>query len=168
MDIYQFLKDNDISWQRYDHPPVYTCREAECIVPPLPAAKIKNLFLCDKKGNRHFLLVVGAEKSVDLKALSSLLNVNKLRFASLHRMRKYLRVEPGSATLLAVVNDTDREIEVVMDKPIWEEKAFQCHPLVNTSTLVISSKNIRRFLKITGHPAHVIDVPSKDRARSIP
>jgi Ala-tRNA(Pro) deacylase len=116
MDIYQFLKDNDIDYQRHDHPPVYTCREADRLVPGLPAAKIKNLFLCDNQGRRHFLLVIEAEKSVDLKALCSILHINKPRFASLQRMRKYLRAEPGSATLLALINDPGRRIEVVMNK----------------------------------------------------
>ena len=62
MDIYFFLADHNISFERYDHPPVFTCEEANRLVPSLPAAKAKNLFLCDGKGKRHFLVVVGFEK----------------------------------------------------------------------------------------------------------
>jgi Ala-tRNA(Pro) deacylase len=82
MDIYQFLADHDIEYERHDHPPVFTCEEAIRLVPPLPAAKTKNLFLRDRKGGRHFLVAVGYEKAVDLKALASLLGVSKLGFAS--------------------------------------------------------------------------------------
>ena len=38
MDIYCFLKENNISYQRADHPPVYTYQEAEDQVSPLPGA----------------------------------------------------------------------------------------------------------------------------------
>ena len=70
-DIYAFLTQNDIAYQRQDHPAVFTCEEALRLVPPLPGAKTKNLFLRDRKGRRHFLVVVGYEKAVDLKAWSS-------------------------------------------------------------------------------------------------
>jgi len=34
MDIYQFLADHSIEYERHDHPPVYTCEEALRLVPP--------------------------------------------------------------------------------------------------------------------------------------
>ena len=161
MDIYQFLADHDIEYERHDHPPVFTCEEANRLVPPLPAAKTKNLFLCDKKGRRHFLVVVGYEKTVDLNGLSSLLGVSKLRLASPERLRRYLGVDPGSVSILGVVNDSEKQVEVIVDEDVWGSKAFQCHPLVNTSTLVVSRDNIARFLYITGHEVRILDVPSK-------
>jgi Ala-tRNA(Pro) deacylase len=161
MDIYQFLADHDIEYKRHDHPPVYTCEEALRLVPPLPAAKTKNLFLRDRKGRRHFLVAVGYEKAVDLKALAPLLGVRKLGFASAERLQRYLGVDPGSVSILGLVHDVNQEVEVIVDKDLWEAKAFQCHPLVNTSTLVISRDHIQRLLEITGHPVRVLDVPGR-------
>jgi len=60
-----------------------------------------------------------------------------------------------------VVNDVNREVEVIVDEDLWAAKAFQCHPLVNTSTLVISRDHLQRFLEITGHPVRLLDVPSR-------
>ena len=138
------------------------CKEqALRLVPPLPAAKTKNLFLRDRKGRRHFLVAVGYEKAVNLKALASLLGVSKLGFASAERLQRYLGVDPGSVSILGVVNDVDQEVEVIVDKDLWGAKAFQCHPLVNTSTLVISRDDIQRFLEITGHPVRLLDVPGR-------
>ena len=162
MDIYQFLADHDIEYERHDHPPVFTCEEALRLVPPLLAAKTKNLFLRDRKGRRHFLVAVGYEKAVDLKALASLLGVSKLGFASAERLERYLGVDPGSVSILGVVNDVNRAVEVIVDEDLWVAKAFQCHPLVNTSTLVISRDDLERFLEITGHRVRVLDVPSRD------
>ncbi|NIS70080.1 MAG: prolyl-tRNA synthetase associated domain-containing protein [Proteobacteria bacterium] len=159
MDIYQFLADHRIEYTRHDHPPVFTCEEADRLVPDLPAAKTKNLFLRDKKGRRHFLAVVGYEKGVDLLALSALLGVSRLSLASPERLKRYLGVDPGAVTILGVVNDLEKSVEVIVDEDLWRSEAFRCHPLVNTSTLVISKEDLRRLLRITGHDARVVRIP---------
>ncbi len=161
MNIYQFLAEHHIAYDRHDHPPVFTCDEADRLVPDLPAAKTKNLFLRDRRGRRHFLVVVGYDKVVDLKALSSVLGVSKLSLASPDRLRKYLGVDPGAVTVLGVAYDSDQRVEVVFDEGLWDSKAFRCHPLVNTSTLVISRENIERLLRITGHTLRILTVPGR-------
>jgi len=166
MDIYQFLAEHGIEYDRHDHPPVFTCEEADRLVPSLPAAKTKNLFLRDRKGRRHFLVVVAYEKVVDLKALSSCLAVSKLSLASPERLRKYLGVDPGSVTILGLLNDSNGEVEVVVDEDLWSSEALRCHPLVNTSTLVMSTENIGRFLAITGHKVRILNIPNKNKNRS--
>ena len=159
MDIYRFLDEHHIEYERHDHPPVFTCEEADRVVPDLPAAKTKNLFLRDKKGRRHFLVVVGYEKTVNLKDLASAIGVNRVTLASPERLKRYLGVDPGSVTILGLANDVDREVELVFDEALWGSKAFRCHPLVNTSTLVISGDHMKRFLHATGHEPHVLNVP---------
>ena len=161
MGIYQILDDHNIEYERHDHSPVFTCEEADRLVPFLSAAKTKNLFLCDKKGRRHFLVVVGSRKVVDLKALSSLLGINKLRFASPERLKRYFGVDPGAVSILGVVNDLNYSVEIIIDKNVWDKKALQCHPLVNTRTLVISLDNIKRLLELTGHDPRILNVPAR-------
>ena len=72
MDIYNFLTSHSIPYQRVDHPPVYTCEQAEQLVQPMSGTDTKNLLVRDKKGRRHFLVVVGYEKTVDLGWLAML------------------------------------------------------------------------------------------------
>ncbi|MFC2108546.1 prolyl-tRNA synthetase associated domain-containing protein [Candidatus Bipolaricaulota bacterium] len=158
-DVYPFLVEHSIEYERVDHPPVFTCEEAEQLVPALSGADTKNLFVRDKKGRRHFLVAVGHDKSVDLKTLSSALGVTNLSFASSERLKKYLGIEPGAVSLLAIINDIENAVEVVLDRDLWEEDALQCHPLVNTSTLAIRRGDIERILKITGHHWTVLQVP---------
>ncbi|WP_197740525.1 prolyl-tRNA synthetase associated domain-containing protein [Desulfosarcina widdelii] len=162
MTIYEFLESNDIAYERHDHPPVYTCEDVNRLVPALPGCKTKNLFICDNKGKKHFLVTVPDEKSVDLKSLGEALEVKRLRFASADRLEKHLKLEPGAVTILGVMNDTAGNVSVVVDQAIWDADALQCHPLVNTATLVISLNNLRKFLDAAGHPATVMDVPARD------
>ncbi|MFA6520865.1 MAG: prolyl-tRNA synthetase associated domain-containing protein [Candidatus Gracilibacteria bacterium] len=156
-DVYKFLEDNKINYTEFKHPAVYTCEEAERLCPEMPGAHTKNIFLRDKNGERHFLVVVGYEKNVDLKSLKELFGVSKLSFASPERLKKYLGVEPGSVTLLGLMNDTDHAVEVYFDEAIWE-KPLLCHPLVNTATLAIPLEGIKTFLAATRHKYKVINV----------
>ena len=160
--LYKFLADNQIEFERHDHPPVYTVADVERLVPPLPAVKTKNLFLRDKKGRRHFLVAVPAEKRVDIKALGAEIGSSRLSFGSPDRLKTYLGVEPGSVTVLATINDPRGAVELYFDRVLWEKDLFQFHPLVNTSTLLISRKNLRRFFELTGHEVRLVDVPSQE------
>jgi Ala-tRNA(Pro) deacylase len=160
--FFQFLEEHHIEYERHDHPAVYTVEEAERWVPPLPGAKSKNLFFRDKKGARHFLVVVSAKKRVNIKGLPDVVGSTRLSFGSPRRLEKYLGVEPGAVTLLAIFNDPDQHVEVFIDRELWESDAFNFHPLVNTSTLVITRTNLQRFIEATGHAIQVVDVPGQE------
>ncbi|MCP4623300.1 MAG: prolyl-tRNA synthetase associated domain-containing protein [bacterium] len=161
-DFYQFLAENGIEYDRHDHPAVYTVEEAGRLVPDLPAAKTKNLFLRDKKGQRHFLVIVPAEKRIDIKALPGAVGSTRLSFGSAQRLKKYLGVEPGAVTLFAIFNDPKCNVELIVDESLWQAEAFQFHPLVNTSTLVISRDNLMRFIELRGHELRFLDIPSQE------
>jgi Ala-tRNA(Pro) deacylase len=159
MTFIEFLDTHEIAYVRHDHPAVYTVEEADQLVPELPGAKTKNLFLRDDKGRRHFLVLVPSDKRVNLKALKDVLGAKRISFGSPERLKKYLGIEPGSVSLLAVYNDGAHRVEVFMDRELWEADTFLFHPLVNTSTLVIKKTGIERFLEATGHDLNIVDVP---------
>ncbi len=160
MNIEAFLSTHGISFQRFDHPAVFTCEEAMRLLPSdIPGAHTKNLFLRDKKGSRHFLVVVGYEKQVHLKELAHQIGVQSLSFASPERLQKHLGVTPGSVTLLGLIHDAGHAVEVYMDAALWQAPALLCHPLVNTATLAISHEGIEKFLTVTGHEPRVVGVP---------
>jgi len=161
MDIYGFLDEHNIQYERYDHPAVFTCEEADRLVPPMPGAKTKNLFLYNKKEGRHFLAVVECAVIVDLKALAGKLKLNKLALASERRLERHLGLGAGAVTLLGLINDRDGHVEVVIDRELWESDMFRCHPLVNTSSLAISRADLGRFIELTGHNATIVDIPRK-------
>lgn len=159
-DLYQILAEHRIKYQRYVHPAVYTVEDVKRLVPPLPAAKTKNLFLRDHKGRRHFLVIVPADKRIDIKALHGAIGSSRLSFGSAKRLEKYLGVDPGSVSVFALINDRDYRVELIMDESLWEQETFQFHPLVNTATLVVSRTYLKRFLAFTGHDVNTLVVPA--------
>ncbi len=160
-DIYEFLGNNNIEYERHDHPPVFTVEDVHRLTPNLPGAKTKNLFFRDKKGSRHFLVVLPADKRVNLKGLPNVLESSKISFGSPDRLMKHLGITPGSVSLLAIVNDQENKVEVIIDESLWTSEAFQFHPLINTSTLVISRDSIKKFLDASGHEVKILDVPAQ-------
>jgi Ala-tRNA(Pro) deacylase len=161
MDLSAFLAAHRIDPACHAHPPVMTVAESERLVPPLPGAKTKNLFLRDRKGVRHFLVTVPHALAVDLAALGEALTAGRLGFASPDRLLRHLGVTPGSVSLLALVNDTAHAVEFVVDRTLWEAVAVQAHPLRNDATMVIAHADLERFLAATGHVPRVIDVPGQ-------
>jgi len=158
MDLTAFLAAHRVNATRHAHPPVMTVAESERLVPPLPGAKTKNLFLRDRKGARHFLVTVPHALAVDLNALGAALGAGRLGFASAERLARHLGITPGSVSLLALVNDAAHAVEFVIDRSLWEAAAVQAHPLTNDATMVIPHADLERFLAATGHAARVIDV----------
>jgi Ala-tRNA(Pro) deacylase len=160
MDLSAFLAAHGIAPACHAHPPVMTVAESERLVPPLPGAKTKNLFLRDRKGARHFLVTVPHLRAVDLDALGEVLGAGRLGFASPDRLLRHLGIAPGSVSLLALVNDTARAVEFVIDRTLRDAAAVQAHPLRNDATMVIVHADLERFLAATGHVPRVIEAPA--------
>ena len=159
------LDDNGFTYQRIEHPAVFTCAEAEIHRPTVQATSTKNLFLCDKKARRFFLVVTSCEKNVRLDSLSTQMGVPHLRFASEENLYRILGVRRGAVTMMGLANDVEHQVELWMDAHIWQTDYFLSHPLVNTATLVLSKTELERFFSLTGHFLHFFDNQEKAGAK---
>jgi Ala-tRNA(Pro) deacylase len=153
----EFLDAQQIPYQRVEHPPVYTCEEAERLRPKMPAVSTKNLFLRDKQG-ALYLVVTACEKKLDLKRLGQQLGASKLHFASEQKLQDVLGLTRGSVTVLGLINDADHRVQLWVDAEIWRQESFLCHPLVNTATLLLSKASLERFFAISGHSINLIEL----------
>ena len=152
-----FLDANGFSYQRIEHPAVFTCAEAELHRPSVDAVSTKNLFLCDKKARRFFLAVTACEKTINLDRLAQQLGVAYLRFGSEENLMRLLGGTRGAVTMMGLVNDTEHQVEPWIDADIWQGENFLSHPLVNTATLVLSKTELERFFSLTRHKYHLFN-----------
>lgn len=148
MDVYKILKEIGIEYNKFDHPAVFTVEEAEKYNRG-SGAHSKNLFLRNKKGDKHFLVILEASKRINLKELAKELNESNISFASPERLQKYLGLTPGSVSLFGLVNDSNKEVEVVVDTDLLKFETQGFHPNINTSTLVFSTEDFKKFLSWT-------------------
>ena len=160
MDIYSYLSGRDIPYVRHDHLPVFTCEEERAHVPESGAARTKNLFLRDRKGRRHLLLVTSCAKTVSIATFAEVSGADRLSFASPERLKERLGVEPGSVTVLGLVTDTQHAVELFIDTDVWSAPAVHAHPLRNDATLVLTHDALVRFLAATGHSPRIVTIRS--------
>lgn len=159
IDIYKVLKELKIDFKEYQHPAVFTVQEAEKHKGDIDGAKIKNLFLRNKKGDKHFLFITDAFKDIDLRKLSAITGEKKLGFASAERLQKYLGLTPGSVSPFGLVNDKDKSVVIFLDKELLEKNdKLNFHPNINTATIQISKDDFFKFLNWAGNELREVEV----------
>lgn len=150
-EIFDKLKELKIQYQEYKHPALFTCEDALEYWNPIEGLQVKNLFLRNKKGTHYFLAVVPDNKKVDLKKFSEFLGKGRLSFGSPERLKKHLNVTPGSVSILGLIYDHEKEVEVILDNEISECSKILFHPNDNKKTLSIKKKDLFLFLESLGY-----------------
>lgn len=155
--VHEFLDKAGIGYDVHDHPAVLTVEEAARYRSEIPHGECKNLFLRNKKGNRHYLITVSAHKNVDLDMLGGILG-EKLGFASEERLAQHLGLSRGAVSPLGLINDSAKAVEFILDAELLNHEKLGFHPNVNTQTLIIAAGDLDKFLAATGHVSRVIEM----------
>jgi Ala-tRNA(Pro) deacylase len=140
------------------HEAAFTVEQSKHLRGEIPGAHTKNLFLKDKKG-KLFLVTAVENTVIDLKRLHEIIGGSgRLSFGSAEQMQANLGIAPGSVTALAVINDEQRSVSVILDERLSSFGRVNCHPLINTMTTGISYDDLLRFLTETGHAPQVMTI----------
>ena len=156
-DLFARLKDLGIETKTRDHAPVYTVEEAQALRGEIPGGHCKNLFLKDDKGN-IWLIVCLEESQIDLKAAPAKIGSRRLSFGKPELLKEVLGVEPGSVTPFALINDTEKRVNVVLDAAMMAHELVNYHPLENTATTTIRAADLLTFIRSCGHEPKVVAV----------
>ena len=140
-----------ITYESYEHPPVFNTEDVEKHWRGIPGTPVKNLFLRNKKGNHHYLVIVGVDKRVDLKDLVKVIGDDRLSFGSAERLMEKLGLTPGSVSPFGLIHPGSRDVEVIIDAPLRGAEKLLFHPNINTATLTISFPDLERFLVTRGN-----------------
>lgn len=159
MRVYELLEKLEIPYVRVDHETAMTMEACEEIDKALGVVMCKNLFLCNRQKTDFYLLLMPGEKKFLTKDFSKQLGVSRLSFADGEFMEKYLDITPGSVSILGLMNDTERQIHLSIDKELLSDEYLGCHPCINTSSLKIKTSYIlEKFLKYTGHEPTIVEL----------
>ena len=156
--VYQILDSLGIKYKKFDHPAVYTVEEADNFNFGIDGGKNKSLFLRNAKGDRHYLVLIEGIKRLDLKKLENLLNETRLSFASPERLMKYLKLTPGSVSPFGLINDTAKQVQVVVDNKLLRFSELAFHPNINTQTLTLKTEDFKKFLTSTKNKLFFFDL----------
>lgn len=150
-ELYKTLKELNIPFEYYEHPPAPTIEEAKKYWKDLIATHCKNIFFRNHKGNRHYLVILEHTQALDIHDLEQRLKQGKLSFASPKRMLKYLGVTPGSVTPFGLINDKENHVHLFLDENLKKSESISFHPNINTASLVISFTDFERYLVHSGN-----------------
>ena len=145
-ELLNVLTQIGVEYTNHEHPAVFTVEEANLHHTGIDGAHSKNLFFKDKKKNL-FLVVTLSEKPIIIKEMAKKIGAKSPSFGKPDLLAEALGVIPGSVTPFAVINAQNHDIKVILDEEMMENKLLNFHPLVNTATTTITSKDLVKFME---------------------
>ena len=156
---YDYLDKLGIAYRRVDHAAAETMEACAEIDRALGVTMCKNLFLCNRQKTDFYLLLMPGDKPFRTKELSGQLGVARLSFGPAEDMEAMLGLLPGSVSVLGLINDTEGRVRLLIDKDLMGAAEIGCHPLVNTSSLAFSTRELlEKVLPATGHIPAVVEL----------
>ena len=149
---YDLLDRLGVSYRRADHAPAMTMEDCLEVDRAMGVSMCKNLFLCNRQQTDFYLLLMPGDKPFRTKELSAQIGSARLSFADAEAMEQYLNIRPGAVSTMGLMNDTDREVRLLIDEDLLGEEWIGCHPCVNTSSLKLATADLlEKFLPATKH-----------------
>lgn len=160
---YDLLDKLGIEYIRTDHEPasnMEACNEIDAV---LGVVICKNLFLCNRQKTVFYLLMMPGDKKFKTKELSAQINSSRLSFADPEDMLKYLDIEPGSVSIMGLMNDSEHAVQLLIDEDVLKGEYLGCHPCVCTSSLKMKTEDVlTKFLPATGHEYRTVKLVGED------
>ena len=143
--LLQLLDNKKINYKIFNHPPLHSVKDSINMRGTINGAHTKNLFLKNKK-NFFYLFSCEENSVVELRRFSKSLGAGNLSFAREEYLVKYLGVKPGSVSPYALLNDIDYKVNFYLEDKIYNSKKINFHPLINTSTITVQTKDFLDFM----------------------
>ena len=163
--VYDFLDKLGIQYQRIDHEAAMTMEACEEIDRALGdnTAICKNLFLCNRQETDFYLLLMPGDKPFKTKDLSAQIHSARLSFAKPEYMEKYLDITPGSVSVLGLMNDSEKKVQLLIDEDVMKEPYFGCHPCINTSSLKFTTEDLmQKIIPALEHEPVTVTLPTPE------
>ena len=161
--VYDFLDSFGIEYKRADHEALMTMEACEAVDQLLGAQICKNLFLCNRQETNFYLLLMPGDKPFKTKDLSAQINSARLSFAKPEYMEKYLDITPGSVSVMGLMNDHDKKVQLLIDEDVMKNPYFGCHPCINTSSLKFTTEDLKnKIIPELEHAPLMVNLPNPE------
>jgi len=131
--IMQILNDSNVSFELFEHEPVFTCEQAAKVRGTTPAEGIKCMLI---KGNdKFFLVMTRGDKRLNLKKIASLTGAKKIRFANDEEIEKIALCKKGCVHPFC-------DVKTFVDTALAETEFIEFNPGVHTKTVKITVKDL--------------------------
>lgn len=157
--LLSFFQDNNLSYEYFEHLPIFTVEEWEALKHSLPGKQTKNLFLTDKRG-QYRLVCVESSKRLQINQFRKLVGAKDMTFASPEEMKDLLHLTPWSVSLFGLIHKPEN-LHLYLDNELREANLIGRHPNRNDATIIIDHETLVRFLEIVETEMSVFVVENK-------
>jgi len=163
--IVEKLDSLSIPHSTYPHTLSMTADELVANV-PLPSANethTKNLFFRDKK-HGLFLVTTCTDAECNTKELGKMLKLEgkvNLRLADEKILLEKLGCKKGCVGPLAIMNNADKDVTLVLDEGLMGMEKVHSHPLRNDASTAMVPSDLTKFLKEVGIEPTMLTFPKK-------
>lgn len=156
--VYETLEKMGITYELVEHPPALTTEEADSYIVGKEGVRTKSLFLCNRKKTTYYLVIMDDSKRLDMKRLGDNINEKSMSFGSSEKLMEKMSLPPGVVSLFGLLNNTEHDIKVCLDKEMLLEKYMSFHANNNTKTIFISTGDTYKFITTLGYEYSIIDL----------
>jgi Ala-tRNA(Pro) deacylase len=149
--VLHLLEQLNIDFEIYEHKPLPTIEIAMEVWKDIESTHCKNLFFRNHKGNRHYLVILESNHTLDIHDLEQRLKQGKISFASQKRLSRYLGVNAGSVSPFGLINDQENHVHIFLDQQLLKSDKISFHPNVNTASVVLGFQDFKKYLDYTGN-----------------
>lgn len=140
--VYDLLDFLHISYERVDHDPAFDMESCAGIGEVLGVHICKNLLLTPRNRSAFYLLAMPEDLPFRTADFSKIIGSSRLSFATAEDLQELLGVQPGSASVLGLMNDTDHRVTLALERRVAEAEWLGCHPCRNTSSLRLKTADL--------------------------
>ncbi len=158
-DLLEIFNKKGLDYQIHNHKPLFTVQDSESLRGEIKGSHTKNLFLKNKK-NDFFLLSCDENARVDIKMFSKSIDAKNLSFANENYLMSYLGIKPGSVSPYALLNDKENKVDFYLDEKLARSEIINYHPLINTATISIRTKDFVDFIIENGKKINIFSLES--------
>lgn len=157
--LLRWLTAKGFAFELVEHEATPRAEDGRRVRAQLDGAHSKSLLLTTKQG-ALILVVAESAARVDLKRVAGAAGLSgRLSFADGAVMAEVLRVQPGSLTPLALINDEARQIaSVVVDDALVSAAQVWCHPLVNTASIAMKPGDLVDVIASLHHAPRIASI----------
>ena len=153
-ELINLLQKENCNIDVHHHDPLFTVEDSKQLRGKIVGAHTKNLFLKNKK-NSFYLLTCEEADRIDLKKISKSLGLGNVSFAKEEYLDQYLKIKPGSVSPFALLNDESGQVGFYLEQTLYESKFVNFHPLINTFTITIETREFLEFMIENNKKIHI-------------
>lgn len=155
-EVTDLLDKTGVAYELYEHAPVSTMEECAALDCCKGAAHAKNLFLCNRQGTRFYLLLIPADKAFKTSEFSKAMDVSRLSFGNEAQLLERLGITPGAVGPFALIHDSERSVQLVIDEDLRGCARVAFHPNTNAASVILSMDALLKCMKALGITARFV------------